>query len=221
MAKIKSVNPGVISLVGILLSQGIIAVLILLYNKYMSFSHIFTDPLTKYGSSIFQVLLFDFLGFGIPLLVILGLYSIKVKRWTLDKSPDLKGSIIGIILGIGFIAVTSGNITSFITNKGLYLLAYSALLGLSEEIFFRGFLQSELELWIGKILGSILQIVVFCISHITTLLLIEHLTLLQTGMRMLAIYLPLGVLLTLLRLSTKRPWGSAIAHTLIIWGTRV
>lgn len=205
------------ALIGVLVSQGILGFLNWLYDRWAYAWPFFDKLAAKYEVSVFQVFAWDFLGLLLPAYVIALILGRSPSGWGLDKLFDMASWFIGIVLGAAlflFVGANKGADTLF-TLTGLHLVAAYTAVGFSEEIFFRGFLQTELAGWFGRVWGSLIQILVYTISPVSTLLIVHHAKYETVVAQMLFLYLPIAIAATVLRLVTRRVWAGAIAHSIL------
>lgn len=133
-----------------------------------------------------------------------------------------------IFLGIILIAFFRLIVHFFITPNGMYysvsqkisILINFLIVGFYEETVFRGFLQTRLIAWLGQMKGMVLTAVLFSLTHITSRLIYQQLSISNAIISSLPL-IPCALLFSYIMLKAKNIAAPAIFHAGFDWINKV
>lgn len=153
-----------------------------------------------------------------PVALALSLRKEPVNTLGLTRLNLAKSIIIGIICSIiytGVIIIISHSPISFGLNK-LWTLMELAIVGLTEEIIFRGYFQTRLIAWLGKPKGLVVSSLIFCIAHFPQRILEYGYGVIAAAKSSLLL-MPTALVLGYIMMKTENIAATAILHTFIDW----
>lgn len=135
-----------------------------------------------------------------------------------------KNILYSVVLGLGLAALFILVINVFIkhnenynpVNQQVSILINTCITGFSEEILFRGYLQTRLISWIGKTKGWILTAVIFSLFHFPNVVILGQFNILN-GLINCFMLIPAALLLGYIMLKTKNIIASSILHSCFDW----
>lgn len=98
----------------------------------------------------------------------------------------------------------------------IYAFTYSLVVGLGEELMFRGLLQLRCSIWLGQIKGLILASTIMALMNIPGRIFAVGLDPLQ-ALVSAASLIPFSLLMGYFMLRTRNILGSSILHTIANW----
>lgn len=196
----------------LILMEFVISVLLLFFlGMFMFYRNI------QYIGSVLVPILFDFIFISIVLVAVYqkkeSLCSIGITKVNLIKSI-----IVGFFLGFCTIVIFSlptSNKTININTASLISLFKFTIVGFSEEIIFRGYLQIRLIAWKGTNKALFLTAFIFSFFHFSFLF-IETMNVYAAFWGCLRL-IPMSLLLGYIMIKTKNIVTTSILHTIWNW----
>ncbi len=142
------------------------------------------------------------------------LQSIGISRLNLIPSIILAVFLI-IIIGCA-VFYYKPDLTFAINSNCFWGLIYFAIIGFGEEIVFRGYLQSRLILWLGKLKGWLISSVIFALMHFWQRIFVMNFTPSEALLNIMLLMLP-SCFLGFLMLQTNNVVAPGIVHTFMDW----
>jgi len=153
-----------------------------------------------------------------PVALALWLRKEPVNTLGLTSLNLAKSIIIGIICSIiftGGIIIINLSSISFGLNK-LWTLMELAIVGLTEEIIFRGYAQTRLIAWLGKPKGLVISSLLFSIAHFPQRMLVYGYGVIAAAKSSLLL-MPTALVLGYMMMKTENITAPAILHTFVDW----
>jgi membrane protease YdiL (CAAX protease family) len=150
---------------------------------------------------------------------------IKIRKETLSslgitKNNLLKSIITGILISlVYYILIRSlfkNKLMDITSLKSCILFINYTVVGFSEEIIFRGYLQGRLTSWLGTIKGLFITSIIFSFFHLPNRLIFGEASFLSAAMNCILL-LPISMLLGYIFIKTKSIFTGSIFHTFNDW----
>jgi membrane protease YdiL (CAAX protease family) len=145
-----------------------------------------------------------------------GIRSIGIRKSNISKSI-----IIGILLGIIYFILIN---KIFKINKVMEVMSTESfeafinlfIVGFSEEVIFRGYLQTRLSYWIGTKKGYLLTVIIFSFYHLPNRMIIEGMSFYGALVNCVAL-IPISLTFGYIMIKTKNVITGSIFHTFVDW----
>ena len=142
------------------------------------------------------------------------LRSIGISRTNLWQSA-LIGSVFAILMFYLQNIDLSETLRAFEQRQGIRLI-YFTFIGFEEEVLFRGYLQTRLVAWLGKLRGWGLASVIMALGHFPLRMVIDDKALGAALIDSLAL-IPVSLFFGFLMLRTRNVLAPVIIHTFTNW----
>lgn len=178
----------------------------------------YIDKIPGYGLFLLQCFLFVFQT-SIVLLAIRyekeSILSIGITKSNLLKSI-LLGIFLGVVFFIGYQFISKENSMAriFTVSSLLSFIKYN-FVGFSEEIIYRGYVQTRLSAWLGTSKGCTITAIIFVFTHFP-IKVFQGMDI-QSAFTSCIILIPLSLMLGYIKLKTKNIYAPAILHMIIDW----
>lgn len=145
-----------------------------------------------------------------------GIRSIGIRKSNISKSI-----IIGILLGIIYFILIN---KTFKINKVIEVMSTESfetfinffIVGFSEEVIFRGYLQTRLSSWIGIKKGYLLTVIIFSFYHLPNRMIIGEMSFYGALVNCVAL-IPISLTFGYIMIKTKNVIAGSIFHTFVDW----
>ncbi|MDF2677869.1 MAG: Abortive infection protein [Bacillota bacterium] len=158
---------------------------------------------------------------SIPIITAVILNKESLSSIGITKKNSIKSIILGFVIGLAYFFLTdikSFKILNILTAQSIkalsHLFLYYMVVGLGEEVLYRGYLQTRLIHWFGEKKGWILASIIFAFMHLGQRMIINKMQISQAMLGCIAL-LPMSLLLGYTMLKTKNIISCSILHTFI------
>lgn len=143
------------------------------------------------------------------------LESIGITTKNLIKSILLGVCLFGLLLLIFHFFYRPDKIY-YPMNQKIIILIKFLILGFTEEVIFRGYIQIRLTVWLGKTKGIVLTALLFSFIHLPSRLISEQLNFMNALISSFTL-IPIALLLGYIMLKNKNIASSTIVHAGVNW----
>ncbi len=208
----KPMESAIVSLVIIGIELVISLVYLLIIKKY--FINATGDEKTFLQVGIYVVEIF--LVIAVVIFRREGISSIGIRRGSIFKSI-----IIGILLGVVYFILINktckvNKVVDVISPESLGVFINLFIVGFTEEVIFRGYLQARLISWIGIKKGYFLTAIVFSFCHLPNRMIIGGMSLYGALLSCIAL-IPTSLTFGYIIMKTKSVITGSIFHTFVDW----
>lgn len=201
------------------LAAASVSMLIILALMMIGAKHGHTQGMGHKHQRHWEEQLFLVLVYFVPMLLMLRLNGETLRSAGLTRANLWKATIVGLFLAattIFFAPGGPGAVFKFTESHNIDTLIYFGFVGFSEEIFFRGYLQSRLVAWLGQFQGWVLASIVMALFHIPQRILAAGLDFphaLASSLGLVSISLLMGFVM----LRTGNVVAGGLFHTFLDW----
>jgi membrane protease YdiL (CAAX protease family) len=144
--------------------------------------------------------------------------SARVSKHNLYRSLLVGGILAGLIVAsvLGRFGGDSQTVLTRLTTSHLWALAYYSLTGLVEELAFRGFLQTRVSAWLGRVRGVAFVAGLMSLAHIPQRIYVSGMAFGDAIVSSVAL-IPINLLFGHIMLQTENVVAPGLFHVFVDW----